>query len=374
MTDKEIYYFTGNCLSLDDHPEFGREIIEKSQADRIDWMRFVETGSNHLVLPTLFLKFRSHGILEFLPEEVSEHLGEIYELNRSRNKLILLQLAKITEVLNNHHIFPTFLKGGGNLLDGLYSDTGERILGDIDFLVPEYDYLPTAKLMESEGYSPVTAIPDYTDVKTSKHYPRMAHPDFPAVIEIHRLPVREKLQKELSTKIIDTEKQSVPALPGCFVLSDKHKIILNFIHSQAGNDESAYSIVSLRDLYDLYLMAKRQSLQEIIREFRKMRKAQNYFEYAKHALGLTDQFFKHDSLHYRIFLKRHDLFMDSTFFYRSYRMTYFLSQRLFSGYLGQFFRIFYSRKTQQSVIRKLGSRSWYTSHLLLYTRFFRKSR
>ncbi len=370
MTNKDLYYFAGNCLSLDDHPEFRNEIIERSHTGRIDWMQFVGLCSNHFILPVVFLKFKSHGILKYLPEELSEHLNDIYELNLSRNKQILAQAKKITEVLNKNNIFPTFLKGAGNLLDGLYSDTGERMMGDIDFLVHEDDYLPAAKLMEREGYSKLYEKENYTDIKAEKHYPRMAHPDFPAVIEIHRIPVNEEQLKELNTKLIDTEKKPVTNLPGCFVLSDKHKIILNFVHSRFGDDQSAYGIVSLRDLYDLYLLSKRRALQETIAAIGNKPQAKIYFAFAKRVLALPDEFFPPESFRFKLFLKKQDLFLRSTFLYRTYRTSYFLSQRIFSGYLAQFFQMFYSKKVRQSVVSKLGSRSWYKNHFHLYNRFF----
>jgi len=41
-------------------------------------------------------------------------------------------------------ISPIYLKGTGNLIDGICSDIGERIIVDIDSLVPEKDFLTTA--------------------------------------------------------------------------------------------------------------------------------------------------------------------------------------------------------------------------------------
>ena len=62
---------------------------------------------------------------------------KIYGLNRERNIQILQRIDDITAELNKKNIQPVFLKGTANLLDGLYSDLGERMIGDIDFLVKE---------------------------------------------------------------------------------------------------------------------------------------------------------------------------------------------------------------------------------------------
>jgi len=75
--------------------------------------------------------------LSVIPEEVEHAFAEIYELNRQRNQQILKQIDDITALLNKENIQPVFLKGTANLLDELYSDVGERMIGDIDFLVTE---------------------------------------------------------------------------------------------------------------------------------------------------------------------------------------------------------------------------------------------
>ena len=46
--------------------------------------------------------------------------------------------------LNTAGISPIYLKGTGNLIDGIYGDVGERIIGDTDLRVPEKDILTTA--------------------------------------------------------------------------------------------------------------------------------------------------------------------------------------------------------------------------------------
>ncbi len=84
---------------------------------------------------------------------VTAFLKEIYDLNLSKNEQILKQLNEITKVLNENEIYPIFLKGAGNLLDKLYGDYGERMMGVADLLVPEKDYLRTARILESDGYS-----------------------------------------------------------------------------------------------------------------------------------------------------------------------------------------------------------------------------
>jgi hypothetical protein len=370
MNNKEIFCFTGKCLALDENPAFKSEIIEKCKNDLIGWEQFVGLCNNHLILPAIYLRFQSHGIIEYLPEDLAEFLEEVHHLNAVRNEKILQQLQEIMNILNEQEVFPTLLKGAGNLVDELYSDIGERILGDIDFLVPEKDYLLSAELLESKGYSTVSAIPAYSDIKSMKHYPRLYHPDYPAVIEIHRLPVREEYQSWFNTEIIDQEKKVVSSLNGCFVESDNHKIIHNFIHSQLSNQGYLHGIVSFRDLYDLYLLSKRTEVKNSIAHIKANKKAISYFAFAGKVFGINERFYSRGNFSSWLFEKKHTLNLNSNAFYRTHQSILFSAERILKGYIGQFVKSFYSRKMRQSVIRRLSDRKWYADHLSLYTRFF----
>ena len=121
------------------------------------------------------------------------------------------------------------MKGTGNLIDGIYNDIGERIIGDIDFLVPESDFLTTAECFKSEGYQ--ICFPAYLPHDQMKHYPRLWKEDVAADLEIHRVPVTQKYAAHFSSEIVQQSKKAVTDFPGCYVLSDNHKVTLNFIHS-----------------------------------------------------------------------------------------------------------------------------------------------
>jgi hypothetical protein len=370
MTNKELFYFTGKCLTLEEHSGFRQEFIETCQADLIDWQQFVFLCSNHLILPVIYLKFRSNELLGYLPEELAEHLKNIYELNEARNQQILKQLEHITKLLNQSNIYPVFLKGSGNLLDGVYSDIGERILGDIDFLVPEKDYLISGKLFEAAGYQSTNLTPSHADIADMKHYPRLNHPDYAATIEIHRIPVRENYLNKYNSEIIDLEKKTVASLPGCFVLSEKHKIIHNFIHSQLSNRSHAYGIISFRDIYDLYLLSKRYELKETLQYIQNKQKAIAYFAFSDVAFGFSGKFFPEINLSGWLLLKKHSLNLNSTLFYKFHRTTVYLFWQIFNKYFGQLLKAMYSRKMRQSLAKRLGNRNWYRTHLDWYKGFF----
>jgi hypothetical protein len=369
MNNKELFYFLGQCLMLDEQPKKREEVIEKINTGNIDWQNFVTLGSNHLVLPAIFLKFEKHNLSNYLPVDLPPFLKEIYDLNNLRNEQILFQIKEVTALLNKNNIYPLFLKGAAHLLVGLYTGIGERILGDIDFLVPEKDYLPTAILLEAEGYSTIEGSPAYFEPETLKHYPRLMKPGSPADLEIHRLLTNDSLSW-FNTAIMEREKKPVIAISGCFVPSDKQMIIHNFVHSQLSHDGHINGLLSFRDLYDLYLLSKRTPLAQVIPDIKSKRKALDYFAFADNAFGLDKTLCSERGSSARLFTRKHDLNYSSPLFFNIHRTILFISRKVFAGYIGQTLQSIYSKKMRRSVIGRLTSRQWYRAHFQTYLDFF----
>jgi len=368
MTKTELFYFTGKCLGLDNHPEFAAEIVRKNKNEEIDWSAFVEMCSNHLVLPTIYLRFERHGIISHLPTELTDHLKMIYDLNLERNSRILYQMTEITKLLNGDGIFPIFLKGGGNIIDGLYSSIGERILGDIDFLVPEADYLRSAKLLESVGYT-ASFKGIFDDVETLKDYPSLVHPDFATHIEVHRMLVMEKYKNCINYKLISDDLKKTSELPGCYVLSDKHNVVLNFVHGQLHHSGHANGIVSFRDLYDLSLLSGRIDPTTVLSEMKHKNKARAYFKFVSECIGLKGNQKISKNLSYRCFKLKHKLNLTSSCFYKTNRLLVFFSERL-DRYFAHFRRFIFSSRSRKALLGRLKNPEWYRSHINMYLKFF----
>lgn len=353
MTKSEIYYFAGKCLALDENPEFRNKVVELCKNDLIDWKQFVAICSNNLVLPSIFLKFRTHNILKYLPQDLQEHLLKINELSRVRNNAILEQIKSITAVLNEQNIFPTYLKGAGNLLDDVYVDIEERLMIDIDFLVPEEDFLTSAKIMLNSGYLSYTDN-EVLEVWKWKHYPRLYHPDFPADIEIHRIPTHRN-RSWFNQKIINTEKKTVSTLNGCFVPSFKHKIIHNFIHSQLSHKGYLFGRIPLRDIYDLYRLSKQFPLIETLPQIKKRKKAIAYFAFAKNVFEFDEEFFPKQNLKYRLLKRKHELILNSRLFKKNYQGIVLTFLIVKDRYVVKFFKAFYSKEIRRAIKKKLSN-------------------
>jgi hypothetical protein len=365
MTYKKLYYFIGICLSIDDYPERRSLIVERLSNNGMDWEKFVRLCSNHLILPIIYLKFQSHDLLKYLPCDLVEHLERIYILNRTRNVQILKQIEEITLELNKADIISVFLKGTANLLDNVYCDPGERIIGDIDLLVPEKDYLTTSEIVKGIGYI-MDEWPTYLDVTTYKHYPRLWKSDVPADIEIHRLPVEEKYRRWLNPDLFFKNKVPVSKFPGAYVPSDKHKAMHNFIHSQLVHSGYYFGIVSFRDLYDLYLYSKRIETGSIINDLPDRQKAIDYFLMGGKILDLPGRFCSKGNTSSVLYAWRHDFNLTSLFFYKTDHFIRNLIKLFYESYITKSFEFFCSKSMRQEITGKFKDPKWYRVHFKRY--------
>lgn len=303
FTSIETYYWIGILLSGKKEIEF-RNYIEKTIFQKkINWHLLLRIADNNLVLPQVYSAFNNLKLLKSLPSDVAKELTEIYNLNNEKNLKILVQVEEITKLLNNHGIEPIFLKGVGNLIDGLYSSPGYRYIGDIDILVSNEEFLRVVQIMQSAaGYKTRSEFFKFNErgLYSMKHYPRLNHPDYLADVEIHKLMANPPFHDRFTYQTVQETLKKPKAFPGrYYVLSDGHKAIHNFIHSQLNDRAYFRANPSMRQMHDLILLSLRTDiLQSFIQFGYYTNRANNY-------IALSQYVFKSEN---NILLKKNFLF------------------------------------------------------------------
>ena len=215
MTHSKLFLFIGKCMAMDGNPSGREEVVEAISGGSIPWESFVWMGSSQFVLPALCSTFLRNGIAPLLPEDLAEHMKEMHRLNAARSRRIIVQCRHINGLLAPAGIRPVFLKGAALLLNGLYRDPGDRMMEDIDLLLPEGDIPAALELLAAEGYliHPVKggAEGKYAD---HHHLPPMYHPGHIATLEIHRSPVHEKY------RLVITAEEVLETAQPCFLAEE----------------------------------------------------------------------------------------------------------------------------------------------------------
>lgn len=272
MTYKETLFFVGKCLTIN-HEKHNRIIVENElKSNNIDWEAVVKLSTEHYVFPALYCNLKKANFLEYLPSDLVEYMKHITDLNRERNEQIILQAKEINTLLLQNNITPIFLKGTGNLLEGLYDDIAERMVGDIDFIVSKNDYLQTIKEFDLNGYDKVTED-DYS-FPQFKHYDRLKKDNKIAAVEIHKELLIEKYAKEFN---YDFVKNTIQNSNGAHVMSFDNQLSLSIIAKQINDDGFHYNTIALRNAYDVFLLSKKTTAKNAFKGFETLKEPLNCF-------------------------------------------------------------------------------------------------
>lgn len=226
MTYKDTLFFVGQCLTINKEDHNKQLIEEKLKTNEIDWEAVVKVSTGHYVFPALYCNLKSAGFLHYLPEDLIAYMVHITDLNRERNQQIIEQAKEINGLLLANNIMPIFLKGTGNLLEDLYEDIAERMVGDIDFIVSKEEYLKTIEVITNLGYE--TVLKEDYHFPQFKHYPRL-HKNgnkYLAAIEIHKELLAEKYAHEFNYELI---KNDIQLINNIRVLSFANQLNLSII-------------------------------------------------------------------------------------------------------------------------------------------------
>ena len=266
MTRRHTYYLIARTLALDLHPDRAGEIVKNLPVKETHWQLLVKTGSDNMVLPSFFLALQRHNLLQHLPADLQQYLQQILELNRERNLNVIRQAGEVRDLLKMNDIPCLFMKGTGNILDGLYSDMGERMVYDLDVLVPEDKMLTAAKLMEAQGYHTQKKF-NPRALESTMHYPILLREDQVAGVEIHRMPVQYLYRKSFHGETIFENAVESNSEKGFLLMNYDDRVIHNFLHSQLMHSGHYNGRVSLRDLYDLLLLSRQADTVDTLKRF-----------------------------------------------------------------------------------------------------------
>ena len=272
MNYKETLFFVAKCLtiSLEEKNKIEIEIMLKTID--VNWEAVVKLSTSHYVFPAIYCNFKKADFLKYLPADLVDYMKHITNLNRDRNTQIIQQAQNLNTLLLANKITPIFLKGTGNLLEGLYEDIGERMVGDIDILFSEKDFFKAIDILKKDNYIKSESDLDY--FPAFRHYPKLVKPSNIAAVEIHNEVTTEKNRGEFNYKIISEDIQLINEF---VVLSFENQLSLSIISSQINDDGFEFNRFSLRNAYDVFLLSKKVDAKKTISKFTKLRNPLNCF-------------------------------------------------------------------------------------------------
>lgn len=353
MTPAELYYFICKCLVMDDDAQGKRLVEAEVSSGNVSWEEFIWTGSSHLVLPALYSAFSRNGLLPLLPADLVDHLSAIYNINLHRNRQIIEQSHELIRLLNNEGIEPVFLKGVGHLLQNLYHDAGDRIMSDIDILIPEEDIQKAANALYYAGYFHPEEFKD-DDFENHHHLPGFEHKSYIAMVELHHSVFPVNYLNILSNTEIYSDRKKTEGF-NAWVLSTDHQMVLNFVHNELVDDGFRYKTMVIKSLYDFYLLAKLDPQKtEGISVLGYNLKFNTYCSHASVSFNNTNYINFITNRSTRIFKVQFDYLLDHPKLYELYQFIVLYRLRIFI-ILKSFITAPFSRHSRHYIKKKIGN-------------------
>ena len=276
MTYKETLFFIAQCLTISLEEKNREIILLKLRSEKIDWKTVVKVSTEHYVFPALYCSFKKVEFLKYLPEDLVEYMKYLYDLNRERNTQIITQAKELNKLLLANNITPIFLKGTGNLLEGLYDDISERMVGDIDFICSKDVYPKAIQVLSENGYDTVVKKKDIfpPDFRHHKHHPRLKKKNRIAAVEIHKELIVEKYAHEFNYSLI---LEDVQKINDATVLSFEDQLALSILAKQINDNGFNYKNIALRNAYDVFLLSKKINDKNSFSKFKTLKNPLNCF-------------------------------------------------------------------------------------------------
>ena len=128
------------------------EILNGIEIYNINFDNLMKLASRHLMLPALFFNINKKNVSYLFPEDFIEYIKNIYSINKARNTVLLNEAKELSELLYKNNINHIFLKGTALLLSNVFEDIGERMIGDIDFIIQHKDEQKVEKVLEKNNW------------------------------------------------------------------------------------------------------------------------------------------------------------------------------------------------------------------------------
>ena len=271
MNYKQTLFFVAKCLTIQ-HEEKNRILIENElKSKTIDWISVVKLSTAHYVFPALYCNLKRANFLKYLPDDLVEYMIHITNLNRERNEQIIEQAKELNQLLIEHKIIPIFLKGTGYLLEGLYEDIAERMVGDIDFIVAMDEYEKTINLVKEKNYK---VIKNNKIESFYRHFSPLVNPTRIGAVEIHNSILKKPYEELLGFQKIKT---TLVKKSDFYFLSNENKILVTVLTGII-NDNLFYSKnIPLKIAYDAFLISKKGDYNIGLDNKKNFQKFNNFF-------------------------------------------------------------------------------------------------
>ena len=228
-----------------------RARLEAFIAAAPDWPALVWLAGEQSITPALAPALQRWGLLRALPADLRDYLLATAAMNRARNRQLLAELEQVAGVLNAAGLRPLALKGAANLLAGLHEDPAERLLVDLDLLLPPDRLEAGVAALRAAGWQAVGAVE-----MTLHHAPALHRHGHLATVELHGQPLDLPWQPLLgAAELLATARPCRLGAAWLLLPSPSLRLAHALAHGALADRSLALRRLRLRDLDDAARLA-----------------------------------------------------------------------------------------------------------------------
>ena len=256
------YVLVGRCLAPS-LAECRKEALVRDLArPALRWEVLLSEANRQHATPLWYARLAAHGLLPLVPQDLAAYLKQLHAANRDRNRILQDELDLILGLFQANGIPVVLLKGAAVFADGLYADPGDRLMSDMDLLVPATRIRDAERLLMMEGYvdDPTNVSPYDTWPGKSRHshIPGLLHLKKKITIELHY-----NVAYGLAGRILPAAAVRSAAVSGRFRdhptawLNPTDRLLHNALHATLPHREFARATVRLSDLAEFAALLAR---------------------------------------------------------------------------------------------------------------------
>lgn len=245
MSRATAFQFLCGCLSRNEPEE---ALLRSARSPSFAWETFVQVATEMLVAPAVHYALCDRNIDKTLPAPVVSFFDGMAFLNRQRNKQLVSEAIALAATLNEIEVVPVFLKGSAHLLCGLYPDPAQRIISDLDVLVPAARLSDCVTRLSADGLKELVTDSDFSE---HHHHPPLRRPDRIAAVELHSEPLYLAYThllpaaEVLSQAVILAREAVKFAVPPAYC-----RVVQGVAHAELADQAYFYGLLPLRELVD----------------------------------------------------------------------------------------------------------------------------
>lgn len=220
-------------------------------------------ANHHFVTPALWCALERKAAAACIPGDAREFLQLAHRQNLERNRKLRQQAFDVTALLNARGVEPIVLKGGAHIVETPGENAGDvpgdvpgdRMMIDLDFLVPARRFDDSVDALKSAGFAPVGELEGWT-----YQYPPLVRAGDVAAVEIHRDVGEQKAMIANDAAFAEAVRLAAGGL-ALWALSPTHRVVHNVFHSRIQDRNHELGVISLKHLTDFATLWQRHDRQ-----------------------------------------------------------------------------------------------------------------